>query len=157
MSGEGARFAAEVKAWAEKAKARPETTIRQFMVNLTTELLERTPVGDPSLWKKKTPPPGYVGGALRANWNFTLNVADESNGKPPNRSVPDGIDRLNLAISPPITDQAIYLVNAQPYARKIEYEAHSSQAVAGYVRITAVQADEFMAQAIRQTDSETRL
>lgn len=152
MASAGATFAAEVRAWAEKAKARPETTIRQFMVNLTIELLERTPVGDPSLWKKKTPPPGYVGGALRANWNFTLNVADESNVRPPNRSVPDGIDRLNLAIAPPITDQAIYLVNAQPYARRVEFEGWSHlQEPLGMVRVTAVQADEFMAQAIRQT------
>lgn len=151
MPGEGAKFAEQIRAWTDKAKERPEVVIRQFMVNLTTELLTRTPVGDPSLWKRKTPPKGYVGGALRANWNFTLNVADETNGKPPNRSVPEGIERLRAAIAPDIADKDIYLINAQPYVRKIEYLGHSSQqAPQGMVRLTAIQADEFMRQAIQQ-------
>lgn len=150
MPGEGARFASEVRAWVERAKAKPERVIGQFLVNLSTELLIRTPVGDPSLWKRKTPPPGYIGGALRANWNFSVGLIDETNGKPPNSSVPEGINRLRKAIAPGIADKDVYIVNAQPYARRIEYEGHSSQAPQGMVRLTAVQAQEFMNQAIQQ-------
>jgi hypothetical protein len=149
MASAGATFAAEVRAWAHKAKARPEKVIRQFVVNLGTLLLENTVVGDPARWKRK-PPPGYVPGSLMSNWNFSIGLIDESNGKPPNRSVSDGVDRLHSALLPPITDQAIYLVNAQPYARRIEYDSWSSAAPAGFVRITAVQADQVMLQTIQQ-------
>lgn len=150
MAGEGADFAAQVKAWAEKAKATQQAVIRQFVVNLGSELLRTTPVGDPSLWKRKVPPKGYVPGALMANWNFSIGLIDETNGKPPNRSVPDGIERLKAAIAPDIADKDIYLVNAQPYARRLEYEGFSSQVPNGWVRITAVQDTKFMAEAIQQ-------
>jgi hypothetical protein len=149
VSGEGAKFAAEVKAWAEKAKARPELAIERFIVNLGYTLLSSTPIGDPSLWKRK-PPKNYVPGALMANWNFSIGLIDESNGKPPNRSVNDAVDRLEVVLDAGVADKDVYLVNAQPYARRLEYEGFSSQVPAGWVRITAVQAPELMNQAIQQ-------
>lgn len=149
MAGEGADFAAQVKAWAEKAKARSEFVVRQSVVNLGTSLLENTVVGDPSRWKRK-PPPGYVPGALMANWNFSIGLIDETNGKPPNRDVAAGVERLKTALLPDVVDKDIYLVNAQPYVRRIEYEGWSTQAPAGFVRITAVQFDQFVNLAIQQ-------
>ncbi len=149
MPGEGATFAAQVRAWTEKAKTRTELVIKQSVVNLGTSLLQNTVVGDPTRWKRK-PTLGYVPGALMANWNFSIGLIDETNGKPPNRDVNAGVERLKTALLPSVADKDIYLVNAQPYARRIEYEGWSQQAPAGFVRSTAVQCDQFVNQAIQQ-------
>jgi hypothetical protein len=43
---------------------------------LYKRIVERTPVGNPALWKKGYAPPGYSPGALKANWKLEKHGED---------------------------------------------------------------------------------
>lgn len=73
---------------------------------------ERTPVGDPSLWKWPAHA-GYVPGTLRASWTKTKTGSG--------------------------SDITITIKNSIPYGPVIEYTGHSTQAPQGMMRITAME------------------
>lgn len=79
---------------------------------------------------------GYVGGRFRGNWQLSF-------GEPASQEI-DRIDAngsatisaASAALATFTAGPSIYLVNNLPYAHRLEYEAWSSQAPAGMVRIT---------------------
>jgi hypothetical protein len=131
------KFALDLRKFAEKAGANSRIVVTKFAQALLAQVVNRTPVGNPSLWKSK-PPAGYVGGRLRANWTVGLGAPDLGTDQPPSAA--------NTAVSRGTTvianwhGQDIYLMNSMPYVREIEYEGHSSQAPAGMVRVTVAAA-----------------
>lgn len=122
-----------------KAFKNAEKLVQNHVVNIVKggvlemfgEIVERTPVGDPTKWKSKAPK-GYVGGRLRANWQIGVNSAKL-----------DEIDGTDSAGGSTITqaendlrsyrfrkNDTIYITNNLPYAEAIE-EGHSTQSRAG--------------------------
>lgn len=138
-------FSLQLKAFADKAKANATTVVRRTALSLGSNVVMRTPVGDPKLWKHK-PPKGYVGGRLRANWMPSLDAPDLTT-----------IDIIDPSGAVPITalktvldgyaGQDIYIMNNLPYAVPVEY-GHSSQAPAGMVRISVAEAQVFVDEAV---------
>ena len=63
---------------------------RKIHLQTINQMIKGTPVGNPDLWQSK-PPPGYVGGRARSNWQSSVLVpkAGEPNG--PNASQYSGI------------------------------------------------------------------
>lgn len=110
-----------------------DKTVRAIALQLFAAIIKDTPVGNPSLWKRK-PPPGYVGGRLRGNWQTTI-------GAPATGSMPDSKDRSGSATTNAMqakvkefkTNQKIYMTNNLPYAQAIE-DGHSKQRPHGMVK-----------------------
>lgn len=97
-------------------------------------IMERSPVGNPSLWKGPAPF-GYVGGQFRGNWQLTLNQTTETKL---NRIDPQGTvtlqagDRALGGLKPFDT---VHIQNNLPYAVRLE-EGWSSQSPQGMVALT---------------------
>lgn len=145
-----ADFALDLRTLVEKYKDRAETVVSKTVLAVGTSLVMKSPVGDPTLWKQK-PPPGYVGGRFRANWQYGFNV--------PQSGVTDGIDadggatigtmgeRIKVAGS----DGIHYIVNNLPYANALEYGNHSSQAPNGMVGITVTEFEDYVTKAVSES------
>ena len=142
-------FVLQLKAFADKAKANANVVVRKVSIDLLTATVMRTPVGDPLLWKHKAPK-GYVGGRLRANWNVSLVMPDESttNAIDPagGGTIARGTDALGNS-----KGEDIYIMNSLPYAIPVEY-GHSSQSPAGMVRVSVAEAQTFVTAAVASLD-----
>lgn len=125
-------FELDLRRFAEKAMGRADEVVGRTVALLAAEVDRRSPVGDPSTWLTK-PPPGYVGGHFRANWQ--LGVTDIPTGELPGVD-PDGSatqGRITAAIPDEASGKMFYLVNNTPYARRLEYEGWSYQAAPGFI------------------------
>lgn len=141
-------FALDVGEFVRKAKAAPEIVVRKVATDLLTSVVFKTPVGNPSLWKGK-PPAGYVGGRARASWGVGLNAPAESSITLVDKQGQRTIARGLAAISQWKPDDSIWITSRLPYINRLEYEGHSKQAPAGMVRISIVQAQQFITAAAR--------
>lgn len=102
-------FLNQFKRNAEKAKTASNKTIQAVIAELYTEIVNKTPVGKPSIWKFPYVPKGYIPGTLKKSWEVKYN----------------GIN---------VTDGIIATIsNDQPYAERVE-TGWSSQAPYGMMR-----------------------
>ena len=130
-------FAIQVAKWAEKTEADLNTVVQVAVLDIAKRVLERSPVGNPDLWK--TPPPkGYVGGHFRANWQYSttqapngiLDVIDNSDkgsatlGKIKASIVPDAMGKIH------------YITNNLPYAQRLEDGWSTQASPSGIVALT---------------------
>lgn len=142
-------FALDISKFIAKAKANGEQVVQKVGADILSSVVQRTPVGNPSLWKSK-PPKGYVGGRLRANWNVSFGVPDISTTTTTDASGGMTTARGVEIIAKWDGQADIYVMNSLPYARPIEYEGHSMQAPAGMVRITVTEFQTFVAEAVAE-------
>ncbi len=118
--------------------------INQVTYNSLVMLIQRvdelSPVGDTSYWKHK-PPPGYVGGQFRGNWQLGVDVVPV--GYLPGKIDPSGVSTVgeNIAKIPERAayGKKYYLVNNLPYAVPLENGHSRVQAPAGVVGIAALE------------------
>lgn len=111
-----------------------ENVIKGTLWEMSSRVVKRTPVGDPNLWSFP-PPPGYTGGMARGNWFAsissphvgTVNKIDKS-GNVTLAGMADDIDRA--------PGEVFYLTNNLDYMKRLEYDAWSTQAPQGMVRVT---------------------
>ncbi len=90
-----------------------------------------SPVGDPNLWKSK-PPPGYVGGRFRANWQVSLNAPNGTQLDTIDKSGSIAIGQGRGVIRGFDLGEKIIVQNNLPYAVPLN-DGHSRQAPAGFV------------------------
>ena len=125
-------------------------TARQIALALFRKVIMRTPVGNPSVWKSKRGPKGYVGGRARGNWQ--CNIGPESTAAATEMRDADGNNTVEKAMDvlsewqPMGTGQTgmggagretpIWIGNALPYIQRLEYDHWSQQARNGMVRIS---------------------
>lgn len=130
-------FALDVAAFVARAKGKEALAVRKIVFDLGERLVMRSPVGDASYWLSP-PPPGYVGGRFRANWQYGFGVIPQG--------VTDATDAAGSATAGKIKTDAAqapaagihYLTNNLPYARRLE-EGYSRQAPQGVVALTVVE------------------
>lgn len=134
-------FSVDIKALCNVAKSNMSAVVRQSVIGLGNNIIERTPVGDPTLWKHSAPP-GYVGGAARANWQYG-NLAGDGI---PMSQLPDidpsgqvSINRIRAGVESSEAATVHYIVNNLPYINALEFEHHSTQAPNGMVRLAIVE------------------
>lgn len=141
-------FALSLGQFAKQAGDNARTVVRKVSTDVLTRIVQRTPVGNPTLWKSK-PPPGYVGGRLRANWaasyqfpavRVTIDV--DPTGE---RTILKGAATIGRAMG----DEPIFITNSLPYAIPVEYGHSSVQAPAGMVRITVTEFQTYVDNAVR--------
>lgn len=141
-------FAASLAEFAEQAKGAIDTVCREVIIEIGSSVIRMSPVGNPDDWKNQ-PPPGYVGGRFRGNWQFSI-------GTPKTGQI-DRIDANGTETTAEIVDGAIqfkagetaYIVNNLPYAIRLEY-GWSGQAPGGFVRITLDRFQQIVEEAIRE-------
>lgn len=129
------QFEREMKAAIRKIEKASEKTIRAVGVEFFSRIVQRTPVGNPSLWESK-PPEGYTGGALRANWQASINRPESGTINKVDPSGSSAISGITGMMGKYQLGETAYLTNNLPYAYTIEMGNHSKQAPVGMVRVT---------------------
>lgn len=133
-------FEDELRQIACKVDARANAVVKKIVIDIGTSLVLKTPVGDPSYWKSP-PPPGYVGGRARGNWQYALNAPDITNHSPIDKTGSATIGRIVGKVPDEATGLVHYITNSVPYIVPLEYHSHSRQAPNGMVGITIVEFD----------------
>ncbi len=140
-------FSASLGAFRNKVLTRYDLFVRKVVFDVGTSLVYKSPVGDGNYWLRP-PPKGYVGGRFRANWQLSVGSI--------NFTTTDNVDpsgQLTISSFQDTASQAsggnvYYYTNSLPYAKPIE-NGHSRQAPHGVVRITVVEWQDFVDNALR--------
>ena len=131
-----ANFTIDLNKWIAKAKENTETLVRETVIGLGERIVERTPVGNPSLWESP-PPPGYVGGRARANWQYGFNSPPQGALDDIDKSGVVSLGRISKGAKGSPAAGIHYIANNLPYAQALE-NGHSTQAPSGMVRLAVV-------------------
>lgn len=130
-------FGLDLSAFAEKTMRKTDMVVRKIVIDVGTALVMKSPVGDPDYWIQ-APPPGYVGGRFRANWqygvgNFSTTVSDniDKSGGPT-------INAIVGKVKSDAGGKIHYLTNSLPYGPRLE-EGFSRQAPHGMVHLTVLE------------------
>lgn len=128
-------FTAELNTFSRKLV--PEQLLlfqKKVALELFKRIIFRTPVGNPDLWSHP-PPPGYVGGRARGNWQMSFQTL---NNNETGAIDPSGTGTLSSGMGSLVQAQpfgTIWIFNNVPYIIPLEY-GWSGQAPAGMVRIS---------------------
>jgi len=117
---------------------RASLVVNATVVEMFEKIVDRTPVGDPSLWNYPAPK-GYNPGTLKASWVLDYNT----NGAMRNEKGQFATQAkygISLKLGSRATQDAI-IYNQQPYASRVEYGSWSTQAPSGMMRITVKEYD----------------
>ena len=127
-------FALSVAKWVHKAKGNEDKVLRAVCLSMLNELVLRSPVGNPDLWKHP-PPPGYVGGRFRANWQVSVDKPAEGDRDVVDRTGAVSIAAGQAVLAGVVCGPPVFIVNNLPYALPLEF-GHSTQAPLGMVGLT---------------------
>lgn len=117
-------FDKEVPNWAQNAHEKIHNQTASLMI-------QGTPVGNPGLWQSK-PPPGYVGGRARSNWQSSVLIPKSGEPNGPNASKYAGagetetLNRQGIAGLKPYSRS--FISNNTPYILVLNDGVHSKQA-----------------------------
>lgn len=129
-------FALQIRQeWADKVDDLEEATA---LIGLTAFrlIVQKSPVGNPSLWKK--PVKGYVGGRFKGNWNSSIGEPDFTTTETVDPSGEATIARASAVLSGYGASDGfkpINISNGLPYAVRLE-DGYSGQAPGGMVALT---------------------
>lgn len=131
-------FTTDLKVFADKTNAKANTTVRAIVFMLDAKLVFRSPVGDALFWKSP-PPPGYVGGKFRANWQIGIDEVNGSTANAPEEK--DGVVERHQAETEgrAFAGYTTYLTNSVEYARRLEDGWSQRQAPAGIVGLSVIE------------------
>lgn len=140
-------FSLDLKAFADKTNANANAAVRQIVLGVDEAVVERSPVGNPLLWKHPgMAPPGYVGGRFRANWQYAESAAPTGELWTPIVGPFPAKNEINVAAE--AGGKIHYLVNNLPYAQALE-DGHSTQAPpAGIVALTVLDFEPIVKEAV---------
>lgn len=125
-------FEREMRAAELKITDACEKSIRATALQLFTQVIERTPVGNPDGWKSPGPP-GYIGGTARGNWRTAIGqVNTQEVGLRPESQA---IGEVNMAAARFTLADTMHLSNNLPYIERLE-NGYSQQAPAGMVSVS---------------------
>lgn len=145
------KFLKEWDAAIKKIGEASDKTVQAASLELFGNIVKRTPVGNPTLWKNDAPA-GYTGGTLRGNWQTTigrpagsiLNDKDKSGSK---------VSAKASAVTSRFSingTQSLFFTNNLPYAYRVEYGRWSQQAPSGMVRVSVTSFSMALETAARQ-------
>lgn len=114
--------------------------INKTLLALYKKIVDRTPVGDPSLWSYPAPA-GYEPGTLKASWKIVFNSngsgRDSSTGRFTSIKQAAGQGGISFKVGKNKQQNAL-IYNNEPYAQRVE-TGWSSQAPTGMMRITVAE------------------
>lgn len=142
-------FGDQFRQFAEKTDERANAVVKKIVFDISTGLVLKTPVGDPKYWKSP-PPPGYVGGRARGNWQYGLNAANVFNESPIDKSGNATISRVAQEMPEEALGKVHYITNSVPYIEPLENGHSWRQAPNGMVHITVLEFDGIVGAAISE-------
>lgn len=148
------RFAAQVHDWVTKTKGTWHGVTREALILIFSRIDERTPIGDPKLWKHPAPP-GYKPGLLRGSWVLGVDTLDQS--RPGTRDAEGkmiSVARAMLKIPNEAAGHIYYYTSSLPYTHRIEYGWSKHQAPFGVVGVTVVEFKRLVAKAVKKVREE---
>lgn len=141
-------FSTDLSAFKNKTHKNLGKIVKKIVVDIGTSLVMKTPVGDPKYWISK-PPPGYVGGRARGNWQYALNAPIAVDFNRIDKSVVSVVGKIASDMSSDALGGVHYITNTLPYIQRLE-EGHSKrQAPNGMVRLTTQEFDRIISEAAR--------
>ena len=123
-------FTVSLTALAEKFKADIETVARKSTADVFRAVVQKSPVDT---------------GRFRANWNVSFGAADYT--ATASTAQGRGAQEAAKALALPVGG-IVYLANGLPYASRLE-NGYSKQAPSGMVRLSVIEFDTFVQQAIK--------
>lgn len=135
----------------ERVNAKLEKVVRGTVIEIGKRLIDRSPVGDPSYWKSKYKPDGYVGGAFRANWQYGLNSQPSGEVVGTDKSGAATKEKIKAAVNSANPYGVHYIVNNLPYSIRLE-NGWSRQAPSGMLKLTAIE----FGSVVTQTNSSNK-
>ncbi|ACT50867.1 hypothetical protein [Methylovorus glucosotrophus] len=120
------QFRMDIAKAIEKAKQKQELFVQKVVLEIFTRVVIKSPVST---------------GRFRANWHISdgpYTYVDDKTDKQPYGAAPgfDNVLQADRQIAGMLKLSVVYILNALPYAKKLEYEGWSDQAPAGMVRVT---------------------
>lgn len=145
------KFGAQMQAFAKRLNGNMDRVVRICLEDIGKEVVDASPVGDPSRWKVKKAPPGYAGGRFKGAWRLGVNQVPTER---PDTKDADGDAtkaRMNHEVPTTAYGHVYWIVNNMPYARRLEYDGHSSQVPkGGMVGAAVLRWQEILGAAIRE-------
>ena len=147
-------FALDLQAFAEKAGKRADQVVHNTVWQIAANIDYLSPVGDATYWKHP-PPPGYVGGHFRANWQIGVDSVPGGEVAGIDRSAKDfqrggaTTARIAAAIPDEAGGHVYYIANNAPYAMRLE-TGWSGQSPQGMVGITALKFEQIIREEVER-------
>ena len=143
-------FALDLSKFAEKAGKAADLVVRKIVLDIGTRLVYRTPVGDPSYWLS-APPPGYVGGRARGNWQYAIGEPNTNETGIIDSSGDSTIGAIDIA-SEGAASEVHYITNTLPYIQRLE-DGYSRQAPPqGIVALTVMEYQDIVGNAVSEVN-----
>jgi hypothetical protein len=114
---------------------------KMVLFDIGLKLVERSPVGDPSTWKRQPPwlPKNYYPGTFKNNWQLGVDVEPTDIFLAADPTGNNSINRIRLAIPRWPIGHTFTFGNNLPYAQALE-DGHSQQCPPnGMVTLTAME------------------
>ena len=141
-------FSSDVRKFCEEeAPEYIDTVIRRTVIEAGRRVIMRSPVGDGKYWKRP-PPPGYVGGRFRGNWQYGFNASPSGELDSVDMSGAGTLSALARAAMLSPGTGVHYITNNLPYAERIE-NGWSRQAPQGVVGLTEIELPQIFREAQR--------
>jgi hypothetical protein len=135
----------------EKYKRRINMVVIKVVTNMGERLVEKSPVGNPSLWQNPlSAPDGYVGGAFRANWQHGLNSYPLTTIDSTENNAEARIEQGAMAGR---LGDLHYIVNNLPYSIRLE-DGWSTQSPGGMVGLTVTEFGSIVNQVAHERSSD---
>lgn len=147
-------FAADLERFRAKTVAKMHLVVRKVIVDVTTSLVMKSPVGDPDYWlfnrgtkeapdyvnysAYRDPPLGYVGGRFRGNWQYGHGAAPSGELDTIDKSGGLTIAGINSEVPEKPAGSVHFIVNNLPYGQRLE-EGWSRQSPHGMVGLTVAE------------------
>ena len=133
-------FADAIKRFAAKADERANLVTRKIILDVSTALVLKSPVGDPKYWKRP-PPPGYVGGRFRANWQYGSGGVNRATHEGIDKTGGPTIQKIVGSVGNRVLGEVHFITNSLPYANRLEEGWSWRQAPNGMVNVTILEFD----------------
>ena len=147
------QFANQVRRFSEKTKAKMDKAVRKITLDVFSNVILMSPVGNPSTWKNP-PPPGYLGGRFRGNWQPAVGTMPGGVIEATDPSGNTVIAKVQGVTEGVEAGDVIYMVNNLPYARRLEDGWSRLQAPAGMVALTVQRFQPIADEVFRQLAAE---
>jgi hypothetical protein len=144
----GGNFQEQVAAFTAKMDARANAVVRKIVFDVSTGLVMKTPVGDPEYWKSP-PPPGYVGGRARGNWQYALETPVINETGVIDKSGGETISTIVGKVPDDAAHHIHYITNTLPYIKRLE-DGWSRQAPHGMVHLTVIEFQDIIQTAVSE-------
>ena len=129
-------FALDLKKFADKTDARVNAIVKKIVFDVSTSVVLKSPVGDAKYWKSP-PPPGYVGGRFRGNWQYGLGAINYTTSEKIDPAGQATIAAIVGKVGEQPAGEVHYITNSLPYADRLE-NGWSRQAPQGMVNLTVL-------------------